>query len=117
MGSRTRLSSMKLEPSIIKHLPNLNDGNHAVRSPFDSSYNCIAWAAGDNTCFWDPAQVFSSAPLGGYYWPRGIPLEQSLGSYRRAFERLGYRACDSEELEDGWEKVAIYVDAAGKPTH
>ena len=108
---------MKLDPAIAKEFPNLNDGNHTVTSPEDVSYNCIAWAADDNTCWWDPARVSRTAPLGGYYWPRGIALESTLTSYRRAFERLGYRVCDSRELEAGWERVALFADNADGPTH
>jgi hypothetical protein len=108
---------MKLDPKIMKQLPGLRSGEYRVASPFDRRYNCIAWAAGDTQYWWDPARVFRSAPLGGYYWPRGIALETTLASFRHAFERLGYRACDSSELEAGWERVAIFADESGTPKH
>lgn len=44
-------------------------------------------------------------------------MQESLDSFRAIFEAAGYQPCDSQELEPGFEKVAIYVDAAGEPTH
>jgi hypothetical protein len=46
-----------------------------------------------------------------------LPLLYTLESYIFAFETMGYRACDSDQLEANYEKVAIYVDADGQPTH
>ena len=34
-----------------------------------------------------------------------------------AFATLGFSQCDAVEYEKGFEKVAIYVDTSGKPTH
>ena len=34
-----------------------------------------------------------------------------------AFSRNGYQPCQSDQLEPGYEKVAIYVDSTGTPTH
>ena len=40
-----------------------------------------------------------------------------LPTFELVFRRQGFRTCDDASLEDGWEKVAIYVDVAGRPTH
>lgn len=37
--------------------------------------------------------------------------------FRQAFGTLGYTVCDDAALEQGVEKIAIYVDQGGEPTH
>jgi hypothetical protein len=96
---------------IEGHFPRLINGSYSVTSPMDVSYNCIAWAAGDDGHWWEPVQA------GGYYWPPGIALEVTLAVYVRAFRRLGYRECESADLEEGYEKIAVFTDARGDPTH
>lgn len=87
--------------------PNLQQTSYEIASPASMEYNCVAWAAGDTqACWWPDAQNI-------YYWPNGVARIESL----EAFETLSYRVCDSAEYEQGFEKIAIYVDASGKPTH
>jgi hypothetical protein len=74
-------------------------------------YNCIAWAAGDDTVWWEPD------PLNQYYWPPAAPRQRTLDAYIAAFETLGYVTCDSRVVEANIDKIAIYVDAAGVPKH
>src|SRR4029453_1985865 len=50
-------------------------------------------------------------------WPPGIPLEYTLTSYISAFEQLGYEKCDDGKYVTGFEKVAIYLDRHGAPSH
>lgn len=81
-------------------------------SPQDIRYNCIAWAAGDNTKRWWPTN------LGGYWWPPELPKdEETKENFIRAFELIGYRQCKHERRERGIEKVALYLDSKGIPTH
>lgn len=91
--------------------PRLTDANHRVTSPPDESYNCIAWAAEEITRWWWPD------PAGGYYWPPELPLQETVDNFRKAFEILGYEVCLSAEAEDGYQKVAIFQDPNGVPTH
>lgn len=93
-------------------LPALADAEYEITSPRDHTYNCIAWAAGDDEFWWEPGIA-----LGGYYWPEGLPNAPTVENYERAYKRQGYRACDSGEHEPGFEKVALYVNAEGTPTH
>lgn len=111
------MTKTPLQRNVERSFPALTTAGYLITSPSDRRYNCIAWAAGDDGNWWEPVQMLTSAPLGGYYWPQGIPLEYTLASYQRAFERQGYRVCQSSEMEDGYEKAAIFVDAAGTPTH
>lgn len=100
---------MPLEPYKEALLPNLNRAEYQVTSPETRRYNCIAWAAGDTTQWWAPGPE--------YYWPAGIPREHTLTSFHALFAGMGYRQCADAELESGFEKVAIFADADGFPTH
>jgi hypothetical protein len=89
--------------------PRLQGANYQITSPKEARYNCIAWAAGDTERWWEPSEK--------YYWPPGIPLCDSLDSYVQAFATLGYSPCSGDASEPGFEKIAIFVDSNGMPTH
>ncbi len=55
--------------------------------------------------------------MGQQYWPSGVDREPTLDSYTNAFRVLGYEACADGAPEKGYEKVAIFTDAQGVPTH
>jgi hypothetical protein len=81
-------------------------------SPQDNRYNCIAWAAGEKHRRWWPTK------LGGYWWPPQLPPdEETKENFIRAFELLGYRVCKSSSRKQGFDKLAMYLDAHGIPTH
>ena len=44
-------------------------------------------------------------------------MEETLASFQAVFEGMGYSECESDALEAGYEKIALYVDAEGVPTH
>ena len=90
--------------------PRLRHGNYQVMSPRTDAYNCIAWAAGDTTRWWWPDD-----PKG--HWPDGAPRLETPEAFREAFATLGYTACRGDELEAGFEKIALFANAAGFPTH
>src|SRR5579863_6609036 len=91
--------------------PDLKESEYVVRSRRSLRYNCIAWAADDNSRWWWPD------PMGVGAWPRGVAREESLAAFQHAFAALGYRPCGLDiSLEEGFEKVAIFVDL-GSPTH
>ena len=97
--------------NIEKSFPKLQDGGYTITSPDTVDYNCIAWAAGDTEAWWWPD------PLNMYYWPIGVSRAETLEGFIEAFAALGFTPCDAAEYEKGFEKVAIYVDISGKPTH
>jgi hypothetical protein len=94
--------------------PNLTDTNCSVTSPVTRRYNCIAWAAKNNTRWWWPD------PFGIGYWPLA-ERRVTFDCFVKAFESLGYRVCLSDALEEGFEKIAIYgiksPDGSALPTH
>lgn len=91
--------------------PGLGSTEHEKTSDATPRYNCIAWAAGDDRRFWWPEPDPYHA-----HWPSGIPRRVEFKIFRRVFEELGYQPCDSADLEDGLEKVAIFAQGT-KPTH
>lgn len=101
------MSSQKIEASF----PNLKNSGYSITSPATIEYNCIAWAAGDAGAWWEPDQMNLS------YWPPEIPRENTLEAFIKAYELLGYGICKDANHEEGFEKIAIYVDDNGKPTH
>ena len=44
-------------------------------------------------------------------------MEETLASFQAVFEGMGYFECESDALEAGYEKIAIFVDDEGVPTH
>jgi len=96
---------------LERYFVGLASGGYRVTSPADPAYNCAAWAAGETEVCWDPAVT------GGCYWPPGIGRELTLGNLLAAFATLGYEPCQSAELETRFEKLAVYADPQGVPTH
>lgn len=91
--------------------PNLRQTGYEHTSARDIGYNCVAWAAGDQTRWWE------NLPLPGYYWPDDVGEDGSIESLVKVFEQLGYEVCGSEDIEEGCEKVALYADTNGGYTH
>jgi hypothetical protein len=85
--------------------PSLAADGYIVSSPKTQAYNCVAWAAGDTSRWWEP----------GIYWPG--PAGDDLASLVGLFVVLGYAPCIGDELEVGHEKVALYADDQGYWTH
>jgi hypothetical protein len=91
--------------------PNLGDEDFEITSPVDGDYNCIAWAAEEEDRWWWPA------PSPFAYWPPGLPRVATLDNFVLAFGTLGFERTSNAVFETGFEKVAIYVDSNGTPTH
>lgn len=110
MGKRTGIYHLN-EQDIEKHFPNLINSGYSITSPASVGYNCIAWGAGDTERYWWP----DSINIG--YWPDDAPREETLKAFITVYETLGYTLCINAGYEEDFEKVAIYVDSDGKPTH
>jgi hypothetical protein len=80
-----------------------------ITSLEDKNYNCIAWAAEEDDRWWWPTK--------DYYWPPGVTREETIEAFVLAYATIGYEACENAELEPGYQKIAIYVDSRGIPTH
>ena len=81
-------------------------------SPIDRYYNCVAWALGDQSSWWEP--FVGTFPL--THWPierRGYGIQH----YVEMFISQGFAVCDGPTQENGFDKIVLYVDANGKFLH
>jgi hypothetical protein len=92
--------------------PGLSTGDYQITSPSDPDYNCIAWVVGDTRKWWWPGP-----DLEREYWPVGVDREITLAAFQTTLATLGYVGCVGEELEPGFEKVAVFAAGQGKPRH
>ena len=98
--------------NIESEFPRLRQEGYSITSQESDAYNCIAWAAGDTAKKWDPD------PTSGRYWPDGAPRTLDVESFLHLFAfNGGYSPCDSDALELGFEKIAIYTSIAKEVTH
>ena len=79
-------------------LPGLMASGFQITSPESGVYNCIAWAAGDNTDWWDYSP--------GRYWPEWATRSPEIEALVQVFAGLGYAICDNGEKEEGYDDVA-----------
>lgn len=96
---------------IQSKFPRLTTENSRPTSPVDDGYNCIAWASEDAERWWWPDR------MGQAYWPAEVPREETVEAFVRTYGLQGYVERSNSTLELGKQKVAIYADANGKPTH
>ena len=88
-------------PSLV------SEGFEIVDLP-STHYNCIAYAAGDTTEWWEHTRR--------RYWPPYATRSNSIASLREVFAGLGYEQCDDSRAEDGYRKIALY-ETQGVWTH
>jgi hypothetical protein len=94
----------RLLPDYRPAFPGLTDDNHKKTSDFDPRYNCIGWAAGTKLFWWPkPAQGMNR------YWPPGVPQNETIEAFVKAFEFKGYTECADGSFEAGFEKVALFA--------
>jgi len=110
MGKGAGIYSLS-EQEIEKTFPNLIGSGYTVTSPETTEYNCIAWAVNETNAWWWP----DSFNLG--YWPPQIPRKETIDAFIKAYALFRYAPCKNLQLEAGFEKIAIYVDSSGTPTH
>ena len=91
--------------------PDLAAVGYSPKSEKTGVYNCIAYAAGDETRKW---QGYRES---GYFWPLGAREGHTIDALVNAFEHLGYATCNSDAIELEYEKIALYIDSDGLWTH
>ena len=94
----------------VTEFPYLSADGVTCTSPFTPNYNCIAWAASDQSRWWEPDPWFLK------YWPPTAPRQYTLQAYQSAFHSLGYYVCCDGLHHVGVEKIAIYMKL-GQPSH
>ena len=86
--------------------PKLRESPYRIASPENFTNNCLAWAIGDPSRWWEKYS-------GSYWLDVRVPDDDGWAAL---FEMSGYAKTDSKESEPGFEKVAIYTKR-GEPTH
>lgn len=96
----------------------LNDPSFKITSEIDFRYNCIAWAYGLYNDRWMQFNT-NIIPLDGicYWWPKGVTVSQNIQAYIEAFQTKGFELCDSHEFENGFIKIALYINQEENCTH
>lgn len=88
---------------MYRAFPKLENEGYKITSLPTYNYNCIAWAVGENHRAWWPDKNLQ------LYWPEDIPREATMEAFTQMFAEFGYTPCDTSDLEEGFEKVAIYL--------
>ncbi len=96
---------------LIATFPGLAREGYRKKSPATWNYNCIAWAASRTDRWWEPDTLYVG------YWPPGVARQYTLQAYTEAYATLGYEPCHTGDLTIAFEKVVLFADAAGTPTH
>ena len=109
MGEGERI--YRLTSTLEKLFPALRTSHYQITSPRTPNYNCIAWAASNTNLWWWPDNQYL------YYWPVEVPREETITAFVKAYGLLGYSSCNSSDYEEGFEKIAVFTDDQGKPTH
>lgn len=92
------------------HFPRLGN-RYKKKSCNTEQYNCIAWAMSECHRPWWPG----SEPVA--YWPSDLSTDVTIDNFIAAFRKKGYELCVGAHHEWRYEKVALYADRAGLPTH
>ncbi len=88
-------------------------GKYRRTSDATINYNCLAWAVGANWAWFDPTRR-----IAGYFWPVGIEREWTTPAIRKLLSHFGFEEeAENSDPEDGYVKVAVYLDNDGTPTH
>lgn len=92
--------------------PKLAAGDgYRITSPKTTDYNCIAWAGCIDHLWWWPDESWM------YFWPSAVQREATIPAFIAAYTTLGFAQCDDDQYEEGFEKIAIFTDSLGAPTH
>lgn len=103
----------RVKDDIDRHYPKLADTGYVITSQETPVYNCIAWAAGDTTRWWECGE---DGPIDepGVYSPEGARYGFGLEALISAFEVIGYELCldGGPEPEEGYDRIALYAEAS-----
>lgn len=94
---------------LLSAFSRLRPERFIIQSERTHAYNCVAWAAGSTGAWWWPDHRS--------FWPEGVARETTIEAFIAAFSTIGYVRCRSTRRRRGVEKIAIYVDQRGQPTH
>lgn len=91
---------------IIKAFPGLcYDKHFKITSPEDPDYNCIAWSFSRKDCWLWPDEDVDGVDI----WPQEAANNPTLRFFIDAYKTGGFTVCNSEQLEESKEKIALYA--------
>ena len=85
---------------LAQAFPRLTSEGFEIVGQPANRYNCIAYAAGDASEWWEPSVR--------RYWPDYATRSYQIESLVEVFAGLGFEQCQDSSLESGYEKVALY---------
>lgn len=85
---------------LITAFPKLSSEEFEIVERASERYNCIAYAAGDTSKWWDHNR--------NHYWPAHAARSSSIESLKEVFVGLGFEQCHDSRAEEGYQKVALY---------
>ncbi len=96
---------------VINIFPKLAlDKDFKITSKATPDYNCIAWAFNYEDRWMQPPYLGKPNLDSVVWWPPEVPEGMEIDCLIKAFEKDGYVLCDTFEHEEGFRKVALYVD-------
>jgi hypothetical protein len=98
------------EAQLEEWFPDIRQAGYQITSEIDLGYNCVAYAAEDQTRWWEPFRPDA-------YWPDGVALDDTLEGFVVLFESLGFELCDDADTEAGFTKIALYGTTDGDFLH
>ena len=87
---------------FVEVFPRLSNETFEIVAQPSIQYNCIAYAAGDVSEWWENAE--------DQYWPDHATRSDRIESLIEVFAGLGFERCQDSSLESGYQKVALYED-------
>src|SRR5207248_9866015 len=80
---------------------------HPTHFPYTTLFR--SYAAGDTRNWWWPVPP----DVKEVSWPADVARAETLSAFRDAFASLGYGECSGEDLEPGFEKIALFANDQG----
>jgi len=97
---------------IESDFPKLVADGWTETSKESAEYNCFAFALHDDSDWYSPL------PLKGYYWPDNLPRNTALPTMIELYRNEGgFSPCDDGDFENGFEKVAFFINEKQNVTH
>lgn len=102
-----------LAQEIESDFPKLVLDGWKESSKSTTEYNCFAFALHDESDWYSPL------PIQGYYWPaHRLPRNTALPTMIELYRYEGeFEPCENGEYEEGFEKIALYVNERKNVTH
>jgi len=86
---------------LISEFPQLASEDYEIVGDPTDQYNCIAYAAGDTSRWWEHNE--------NYHWPDHASRSNSMESLKQVFLGLGFQPCANDSgVEGGYQKVVLY---------